>query len=197
MEYLRLPSVPTTEPAVEPYSLAEAKAYLRIDDDEQNAGILTSILAARQDVEAETRRQLITAKWTGNLDAFPAAGIIWLPLPPLIGITSISYVDTNGDPQDLATSVYDVDANSEPGRITLAFNQSWPSTRAEANAVTIVFTAGFGGAAVNVPAVYKQAISMLLEHWYDPTAGVKFKAIADLPEGIRRILSKVRIPRGR
>lgn len=39
----------------------------------------------------------------------------------------VKYYDTDGTLQTLATTVYDVDTVSQPGRLTRAANQTWPS----------------------------------------------------------------------
>jgi uncharacterized phiE125 gp8 family phage protein len=91
-------------------------------------------------------RCLVTQTWEWKVDRF-WGGIIRVPLPPLQSVGSITYIDPNGDTQTLATSVYNVLDTNNPtraGRIELAYGESWPSTRHQADAVTITFTAGYG-----------------------------------------------------
>ena len=79
-------------PAVEPITLAEMKAYLRVDDDDfaQDDLIAGLIRAARLMVEAASRRILIEQSWRVVLDRWPAGGTILLPIAPLIAVDGIT-----------------------------------------------------------------------------------------------------------
>ncbi len=63
-------SILLTPPAVEPVTLAEAKAYLRVEHGDDDDVIAALIAAARSHVEAQTRRVLITQ--IGSLGAILA-----------------------------------------------------------------------------------------------------------------------------
>lgn len=69
-----MPSRQTTAPSVEPVSLIEAKAHLRVDVTDDDGYISALIVAARQAAETITRRALITQSWAVTLDQFPAPG---------------------------------------------------------------------------------------------------------------------------
>lgn len=159
--------VQTVAPASEPVTLAEAKAWLRLeipDDDDLVAALIT---AAREYAETVTGRALVSQTWRLTLDAFPAdGGGIILPLPPLQSVSSVVYVDGNGDSQTLATTEYAVDTQRQPGWIVPAYGKIWPVTRGQANAVQITFVAGYGTASA-VPVAIKTAIKLLLANWYE------------------------------
>lgn len=156
----------TTAPTVEPVTYAEVRISSRIDTDDEKDFVQNAIVAARKWCEMFMRRSLVTRTYTGRLDSFPS-NRIGLPMPPAIAITSISYLDVSGNSQTLATSVYDLDIASEwEAQIFLKYNQTYPATRDIENAVTIVWTAGHGAAASNVPEEAKQAIMLLVDHWY-------------------------------
>jgi uncharacterized phiE125 gp8 family phage protein len=91
---------------------------------------------------------------------------ILVPRPPLISVSSITYVDGNGTTQTLSAAAYKVDTDSEPGRITPAYGYCWPTTRAEINAIAITYVAGYATRAA-VPASIKQAMLLLIGHWYE------------------------------
>jgi len=123
------------------------------------------IKVARQYAETVTRRALITQTWDWVMDAFPT-GDFEVPLPTLQSVTSIKYYDTNGTLTEwLPVTEYNVDINSEPGRISPAYQVVYPTARDINNAVTVRFIAGYGTAAA-VPQGIKQAMLMLISHWY-------------------------------
>lgn len=68
---------------------------------------------------------------------------IFLPMPPLVSVDSIQYIDESGALQTLASTEYKVDSFSEPARITPAYGKTWPGTRNEINAVLVTFTCGY------------------------------------------------------
>ena len=123
------------------------------------------IAAATKAAEAETRRALVTQTWDMSLDRFPG----WemhVPLPPLQSVTSITYVDSDGVTQTLAADQYVVDTKSEPARITPAYGCVWPSTRWQANAVTVRFVAGYGAAGA-VPSGIKAWMALRIKTQWD------------------------------
>jgi uncharacterized phiE125 gp8 family phage protein len=162
---------PVTTPSEEPVSLQEARAHLRLEsrEDEYLTNLIT---AAQRHCESFLGRALITQTWDLMLDCFPADEIE-IPLPPLQSITYVKYKDTAGVLQTLDISCYIVDANSQPGRVSPAYGQSWPSTYDEIQSVQIRFVAGYGAAA-DVPQSIKSAILIkladLYEHRGDETA---------------------------
>ena len=152
----------TAPPTAEPVSLDALKAHLRVDGGDEDELLAAYCAAAREACETFQGRAYVAQIWQVTLDRFPgpgedwvadkdfvpsadpfSVGVIKLPRPPLQSITSIAYVDANGATQTLAASGYQVDTASEPGRVLPAYNGSWPSTRAQPNAVTITFTAGY------------------------------------------------------
>jgi len=156
-----------TAPAVEPVTLTEAKAHLRVDVTDDDTLISSLITSARQYIERAIRRALITQTWRASIDEFPATGEIILPKPPLQSVTSIQYTDINDSTSTVSSSTYTVDTDSEPGRIVLKYGQTWPSSSlAVTNPIQITFVAGYGLAA-DVPAHFKQVILLLVGHWYE------------------------------
>jgi uncharacterized phiE125 gp8 family phage protein len=133
----------TTAPACEPVALAQAKRHLRVDDDDTIAeSLLRSYLrAARTWCEDYAGRAFVWQEITLKLSSFPA--LIQLPRPPLLSVTEISYIDTAGVTQVVDTSLYDVDTTTQPGKILLAYDASWPSDlRGHHHDITIEYHAG-------------------------------------------------------
>lgn len=204
----------TTEPTDEPVTLDETKKFLRLTPDQNydDDDLVSLITDARQYVEQYLRRQLMPATFTLAMDRFPYLTIldpqnqanpkfdnanyyygspdrfaIWVPRPPLVAITSITYVDNNDAVQTLATTNYVVDAVGEPGRIAPTYGQFWPGSKIKPNAVTIVYTAGYASAKL-VPGPIKRAIKQLVSHWYYDS-----NSESGIPKGIRDTLYPYRI----
>lgn len=154
----------TVEQAAKPLTLDEAKEHLRVDFTDDDALIHGLIDAATQHVEDVTSRALVTQTWTLRGDRFPTSGEVVLPRPPLQSVSSITYIDTSGASQTLATSEYDVHTDTLPGRITRAYNVTWPSVRAQPNAVTITYVAGWTEGAV--PEALKSALKLIVGDLY-------------------------------
>lgn len=164
-------SLSITETGVEPVTLDEAKRQCYIpmsDSDTDMEALLESIITGvRRYGEARTWRQLVDADIVWKLDGFPEDDVIEVPRPPLRSVTSVEYIDTGGDTQTLAASKYNVDTDSEPGRIEII--DSWPTTKDRTNAVTITYAAGYGddSSESTVPEDMKIAMKMHIKFLYD------------------------------
>ncbi len=66
-------------PAIEPVSLAEAKAWLRVDHSSDDDLVSALLTAARLTLEAWARLMFITQSWRLVYDAWPAGAV--LPVP--------------------------------------------------------------------------------------------------------------------
>lgn len=160
-----------TPPAALPVTVAEAKANLIYSASDQDAFIESLIRIAVSHLEARNGilgRALITQTWETRLERFPTRynGRIELPFPPLQEVDWIKYLDATGAEQTVAPSTYVVDGQHLIGRVRLAPGQAWPSTLCDETAVRIQFKAGYGDTAATVPPAIKQAILLLVGHWW-------------------------------
>jgi uncharacterized phiE125 gp8 family phage protein len=174
----------TSEPAVEPITLAEAKTHLRYDSTDQDTYITGLITVARRTIERWEWRAHLTQTWVMRLDKFPKNAPIYLPRPPLQSVTSIQYVDADGATQTFDAGDYDVDTKAQPGRIKPAYGEVWPTTRPGiVNAVTVTYVAGYGDAASDVPEETKHAIKLMLTHaWRNPELVVSGTIVSKIPD---------------
>lgn len=146
--------------ANEPLTADEARLRLNIGDDVSDDLLEILIRAARQSIDGPQgwlSRALITQKWRGTMDCFPCDFVI--PLPPLQEVTSLQYVDNDGNVQEVDASVYEIVQGPRP-RIVLASGQSWPSHKSQADAVAIEFVAGYGDEAQDVPEPIRFGLAM-------------------------------------
>lgn len=181
--------VVSVEPTLEPVTIEEAMLHLRVTDDSETTYIETLITAARRWVEDFTARTTVNTTLVKRYDAvvFP----LWLQLerPPLVSVTSVAYVDANGDSQTVATSVYTVDSSSQPGRIVLAFGKTWPAVRDVIQSITVTYVAGYGATAASVPAHFRQAMLLLIGNWFENReATISGTIIATVPMTVESIL---------
>lgn len=153
-----------TAPTIEPVSLAEVRAHLRITGRAEDSYLTTLQKVARRHVETITGRALLTQTWDLKLSTF--ADPIYVPYPPLASVTSITYLDGDGDTQTLSTDVYEVDAARTPGEVRLKYGQAWPGIRGHEDVITIRYVAGWT-AADNVPEGIRLAIMELCDHWQE------------------------------
>lgn len=131
----------TTPPVTEVITLAQAKAHLRVDIADDDGYISTLVVASRMDCEDIIQRTIAPSGLTLTLDSFPAS--LLLDYPPVISVTSIAYIDSDGIPQTLDPQDYIVDTVSEPGYIVPAPGKAWPATQDRINTVTVAYTAGY------------------------------------------------------
>ena len=144
-------------PALEPVTLADVKAHLRLDTDDDDQYLTAAIAAARVHVEVMTRRLLIEQHWRVYLDAWPKKRIVTLSPAPLLAVDTVTIYDADGNPSVLAADDYEADTVAVPGRLILT--GSAPVTRS-LNGIEIDVTAGYGPSSVDVPAPLRQAINV-------------------------------------
>lgn len=161
-----------TAPAYEPITVADAKAHLRIDVADDDAYIAVLIQAAREQAESICERSFVEQTWELTLDTFPDA--IRLPMPRILSVAAVQYLDDTGALRTLAPASYVVDDKSEPGYIVPAPESTWPATQAGAvNALTVTYKAGLKAspvsqaeAAAQVPACVRQWMLLAVGEMY-------------------------------
>ena len=157
----------TAAAAFEPLTLAELKLHLRTDESADDALITSLGVAARTYVETRTNHILCARTFYFEANAFPADGNeIVFPLAPVTAVASVVYVDTAQTVQTLAVT-YRLQSNIIPSRLRTALTESvWVDTGYADDAVRITATVGYANAAA-VPSQAKQAILLLVGHWYE------------------------------
>jgi uncharacterized phiE125 gp8 family phage protein len=171
-------------PAVEPVTLAEARAHTRVDDTADNSLVQALITAARRAAEAYTRRAFITQSWAMYFDEAPTGNYFEIPKAPLVGISSIvTYSDADAA-TTFAASNYYVDLITRPGRVVLRSTADWPTFERVANGFVVNFVAGYGATGSDVPAEIRQAILMIVSHLYENRGDTD----ADMPRVAQMLL---------
>lgn len=150
-------------PTVEAVTLQQAKLWLRVDGDEENALISALISAAVAHLDGWTGvlgRALEEQTWELALDAFPSREI-HLPLGPVVGVTSIKYDDAEGVEQTVDAADYYVDARSTDGWVIPVSAFAWPAPMSAANSIRVQWVAGTG-----TPPAIGAAILLHVGHLY-------------------------------
>lgn len=191
-----------TGPTIEPVSLAEAKAHCRVVVPDDDALISGYINAARSYLEEISGRSFVLSTWDYFIDNdWPWVfdfetrchqQMIEIPKSPLASVTSINYVDGAGASQLLASNQYVVDGTGAIGRITPAYDVTWPTVRAQKSAITVRFVAGHASEAVPDP--IRQAILLLIGHWYENREAVVIGATpSEVPLAVGSLIAPYRV----
>ena len=188
-----------TSPAVEPVTVAEAKAHLRVDVSDDDTYIGTLITAAREWCEQYLDRTLVNTQWVMRFDSFPPDGTqdIELPRPPmsLAGTTtavSLTFTSETGGTQAYSTASFRVDRNATPGAVKTLYGQTWPPHLMDDNAVSVTWWAGYGSAGSSVPAAVRHAILMVVGILYEKRAAAESGSLNEVPFGVKSLLDSHR-----
>jgi uncharacterized phiE125 gp8 family phage protein len=176
-------------PASEPISLAEAKNYLRVQHDADDALIASMISAARVQVESRTRRALMTQTWRIVLDRWPSSGALLSPVSPLREVIAARVRDEGGEPQELDADIFIVNTASSPGLISFDAGRVVHPVQDIAG-IEIDIEAGYGAAA-DVPPPLVQAIRLLVARAYEYRG--QGERTDTMPEGIAELLAPYRV----
>lgn len=175
---------------------AEAKKHLRLDGDEEQGYVETLITAATGWIDGP-------GGWLGRAIGAQTLELVdcgfgndRLPYPPVVEIESIVYLDRAGVEQTMAEADYRLMLN---GSVTPVSGQSWPVVSGDPEAVRIRYVAGYpmteGEApASTVPVAIKQAILLLIGHWFANRETVVVGTItAQMPFAVEALLSTYRV----
>ncbi len=157
----------TNGPSLEPVSLDEVKAHLRIDHADEDVLLASLVTAARIHLETMLGLSFITQNWMLVLDKWPDGQGVALPLGPVQQITSIDIYDTDDQASTVDSSSYALDAISQPPRLVWRGSLPRPAPERAYNGIEILMTTGFGPGSTDVPQPLRQAVLLLVSHWYE------------------------------
>lgn len=180
-----------TAPTSEPISTVEAKLFLKVTHSSEDALIDNMVTAARQFLEAFTKRSFVTQTWQRFLDFFPYE--IELYHGTVASVTHIKYIDEDGAQQTLNSSLYQTDLISNPARIQRAVDQDWPDIKVGTlNAVEIEFITGVADDKVDQKVI--EPILLLIGHIYANRQDVVVGSqVNKMPKGSEYLISSLRL----
>ncbi|MBO9321651.1 MAG: phage head-tail connector protein [Roseiflexus sp.] len=178
-------------PTTEPVSLTEAKAHCRVDGADEDSLIESLIATARNVVEEQIGRALITQTLELRIDAWPI--LLYLPRPPVISVDSITYTDDNGVTAILDPDAYMLRTGVEPAYIRFNSARLPTVNLADDAAITVRYIAGYGVAAQKVPRSIRHAILLLVGHYYANREAVAPGAQTVLPYAVETLLAPYKV----
>lgn len=181
----------TTEPAIEPVTVEEGKAHLRVTGNAEDSYIAGKIRDARIFVENYTRRSLITQEWEANFDGFPCSRVITLERSPLQEITSFTYKDADLVSHDVNEDSYLISTKKTPAQIVLRSAFYWPPTAFEIEVVTVQYRAGYGDSPKSIPGPLIDGILYMLGHFYanrEPVITGTRAQVVEIPQTLSTML---------
>lgn len=161
-----MPSILLAGPAVEPITLAEAKQFLRVEHDDDDDIIGALIAGSRIHVETQTRRALITQSWRLTRDVWPETGCLALLPVPVRTLDAVRVYKSDGTTLALDLAGFALDNSAAPARLSLVHGAP-PAPERRAAGIEIDVTCGYGDAPTDVPEPLRQAIRLLVAHWYE------------------------------
>jgi uncharacterized phiE125 gp8 family phage protein len=172
----------------EPVSLEDQKDHLRLDITADDHYVADCITAARVFVEGQTKRSLMPKTYDYSIDsAWPykyGSIRIDFPVNPVASVTSITYVDTDGASQTLASNQYTVVGRAHHSYIVPAYGVSFPDVRSVPNAITVRFIVGDSD---NIPQELHRAILILAGFYYENR-----ETGAGAPDAVEALISPFR-----
>ena len=157
----------TSGPTTLPLPLADLKRRLNlpVDYDHHDSKLTDLLSAATEQFESDTDRICMEQTFAMQFARF-ANDWIDLKKRPIARVDSITYIDAAGAVQTISADVYRL--SQARRQVLLNLNQDWPTPADMQDAITVTYAAGVPDPK-QVPALYVQAITMLVGNWFaDP-----------------------------
>lgn len=180
-----------TGPAEEPVTIAEARAYLRLDGEDDDAVVAACVTAARQACESFTGRSLISQSWQLYLDRWPEGAVV-LPRPPLQTVTAINVYDSDGAATALDPGDFWVDGAGAPARLIAKSSTVLPQPGRRLGGIEITYDAGYGPGWNDVPQALRQGMLMAVADFYEHRSA---ETASGLPAAIAALWQPYRVVR--
>lgn len=175
-------------PAIDPITLSECKAQLRIDttDDDEYLVRLIAVATAFVDARGVLGKAIITQTWRVWVGNAPSA--IKLPIGEVQSLSAVKYYDADGVLQTATLSDFELVGLPDARMVRPKSGYSWPSAQARDDAIAIEYVAGYGDASSDVPQSVRHGLLMLVAHWYENRETTSEKQYASLPFGFEELM---------
>lgn len=185
-----------TPPAAEPVALADAKARLRLEHDDEDELVAALIVAARERVESLIGRALVTRRVRERRDDWADDGRLAahgsqfrLGLGPVIEVHHVKTYAADDGAETFAAERYYVDTASTPARLALRGGGVWPLPGRAADGIEIEYDAGYGEDPASVPRPLAEAVLLLVAEMYEHRLPAERATEVALPLAVQGLLA--------
>lgn len=178
-----------TPAATTAITLAEAKAQMRVETDDDDA-LITRLIAAAiafTDAQGSLGKAIITQTWRQWIGNNPSE--VLLLIKPSISVTAVKYYDTEGDLQTAVLADFDVLGTPSYRYVKAKSGYTWPTAQVRPDAIAIEYTAGYGSATTDVPETIRHALLMLVAHWYENRENSTMDRLESTPFGFDEMIN--------
>lgn len=180
-------------PSVDPVSLSEAKLHLRVDGADEDS-LITGLIGAAValvDGEGDLGRAMVTQTWAQWVQQAP--GVVRLMMGPFQSLTSVEYYDSDNVLQTATLTDFEVRLSGDFVTVRPKSGFSWPQAYAREDAIKLTYVAGFGDSATDVPQTIRQAILLMVGHWYENRMAVSEVSLREVPMAFNSLIGVERV----
>lgn len=178
-----------TAPLTDPLTLPEVKSHLRVEhsDDDEHIARLISTAVDYVDVTGSLGKAMITQTWGEWFAGNP--GTVTLSLGPIQSVSAIKYYDADNVLQTATLSNFLVLGTKTRTSIKPKSGYTWPVTFNRDDAIKVEYVIGYGDSPTNVPQTVRQALMMIIAHWYENRENELLGTISKtLPHGFEALI---------
>lgn len=179
-------------PPAEVVSLDEAKRNAYVDHNDDDALIKGLVAAATANIDGPggwLGRCLGEQELRLTLDRFVGSdggSCIRLPFGPVMSVVSVTYIDTSGVEQTIASDAYRI---IDGCLLAPVYGGTWPPARCDRDVIEITYMAGYE----TVPEELRVAIMMHVAHLYRNREAASALNMASVPFGYDRLVDPFRV----
>ena len=182
-----------TAPATASLTLAEVKAQLRIDSDDEDTLLTNLIHAAEAHVDGlgDLGRAMITQTWAQYENQAP--GWVRLRMTPVQALATVEYYDADGTLQTATLADFELWRDGDFMLCKPKDGAQWPGADTRPDAIKISYTVGFGDASTDIPESIRQAMLMLIAHLYENRESATEAKLMSTPMGYDMLMNNQRV----
>lgn len=170
-----------------PVEIGEMKLHLRVDHSDEDGIIDDYIASATASIGEELGRVMVTETWAESMSSAPRD--VYLTKLPADTLVSVTYYDTGNIQQTATIADFALYAADDWAFVR---SDSWPAVFDRPDAITVKYSAGYGAADV-VPAHLKQAIKLVVGHWYENREDASEVALTEIPRAASHLIGLSRV----